>query len=170
MADIDKAKLLQWIQTGYTAFKILVEEFHEEQLTQPDVIGEWSLKDIMAHILVHEQRMVQWMSKKLCGEDPFLFQPYAMPNDELDKLNEQIFQENRHRSFAEMAHTLEVTHSEVLHLVETTADKYLFDANCYRLLGGEPLWEAIAANTCWHYEEHGQGIRKWRIANRIKAT
>jgi len=164
MVEINKAKLLEWIQTGYTAFKALAAELATEQLTQPAVIGEWSLKDILAHILVHEQRMIHWLRERLHGKVPAVFQPYALPDDELDKLNEQIFQENRYRSLEEILHALDETYLDVLHLMETTAEEDLFDAKSHHLLGGEPLWEAIAANTCWHYEEHSQDIRKWQIA------
>jgi hypothetical protein len=39
-----------------------------------------------------------------------------------------------------------------------------------QLQGGEPLWEAIAANTFWHYEEHGEDIRRWQETNQIMDT
>jgi hypothetical protein len=94
MSEMNKSKLLESVQNGYDSFKELLAEFDGEQMIQPSAIGKWSVKDTVAHIVVHEQRMIQWLKKRLCGKHPIMFQPYAMPNDELDKLNEQIYQEN----------------------------------------------------------------------------
>ena len=162
---MSKPRLLEAIQNGYDLFKELLSEFDEEQMNQPGAIGKWSIKDTLAHIAVHEQRMIWWMRERLQGKHPALTQPYAMPDDELDKLNECIYQENLSRRLREVMLDLEAAHVEALKLVEESAEENIFDAGCLQLQGGEPLWEAIAANTFWHYEDHGQDIRKWRSAS-----
>lgn len=111
--------------------------------------------------------MIQWISERLSGKHPKSFPPYDMPADELNSLNEQIYQDNRHRSWDEVMHALEQRHAESVALVQATAEEDILDANRFQLLGGEPLWEAIAANTFSHYEEHGQDIRRWQAANVI---
>ncbi len=160
MGETSKSKLRESIQSGYDLFKELLAEFNVEQMSQPDAIGKWSLKDTVAHIVIHEQRMIQWMHERLCGRRPVMFQPYSMPDDELDKLNEEIYQENHTRSLDDVMHDLDRTHIEALRLVETSAEEDILDPGRFHLQDGEPLWEAIAANTFSHYEEHGQDIRK----------
>jgi len=159
MIEMSKSKLIEAIQNGYTLFKTLLAELDVEQMIQPGSIGKWSVKDTMAHILIHEQRMIQWMKERLRGGYPLLPQPYAMPDDELDRLNERIYQENHDRSLGDILHQLDQTHAEALTLVETSIEEDILDPYRFHLEGGEPLWEAIAANTFWHYEEHGQDIR-----------
>lgn len=166
MVEINKVQLIEKIQTGFTAFKGLLAEFDAEQLTQPGVIGNWSIKDILAHILVHEQRMLRWMRERMRGEQPFMYQPYAMPDDELNRLNEEIYHENRECPLGEIRNALEAAHAETLQLVETSNDEELFDSSRYQLMDGEPLWEAIAANTFRHYAEHSHDIRTWQASAR----
>ncbi len=162
MFEMSKPKLLESIQNGYDLFKELLSAFDEEQMNQPGAIGKWSIKDTVAHIVVHEQRMIGWMRERLQGHYPATPQPYAMPDDELDQLNEQIYQENLSWPLRGVMLALEQTHAEALKLVEESTEKDIFDPDCFQLRSGEPLWEAIAANTFWHYEEHGQDIRRWR--------
>ena len=160
MIEMSKSKLHASIQDGYNLFKELLTEFDVEQMQQPGAIGKWSVKDTVAHIVVHEQRMIQWMNERLCGKHPIAFQPYATSDNELDKLNEQIYQENLNGSLDDIMRDLEETHVESLKLVETSLEEDILDPDRFRLEGGEPLWEAIAANTFLHYEEHGQDIRR----------
>jgi hypothetical protein len=162
MIVMSKSLLLESIQNGYSLFKELLAEIDPEQMSEPGAVGKWSVKDTVAHIVVHEQRMIQWMKERLVGNHPATPQPYAMPDKELNELNEQIYEENRNRSLEEMMRDLNKSHAEVLVLVKTSTEEDLLDSTRFQLEGGEPLWEAIAANTFSHYEEHGQDIRRWQ--------
>ncbi|HEX2996081.1 MAG TPA: ClbS/DfsB family four-helix bundle protein [Anaerolineales bacterium] len=153
---MSKEELSESIQSGYNTFKELLSKFDTEQLNKPGAVGKWSIKDTVAHIVVHEQRMIWWMKERLSGKCPALPQPYAMPDDELNELNEQIYQDNLDRTWDDILRDLEAVHVEALQLVETSAEEDLFDPDRFHLQTGEPLWEAIAANTFSHYEEHSR--------------
>jgi hypothetical protein len=170
MIDMNNSRLHESIKTGYAKFIDFLAELRCEELAQPGVIGHWSIKDITAHISVHEQRMVQWIKERLQGNDSKTPQPYDMPADELDQLNEQIYQENCDRSLDDILREFDRIHVETLKLVGTVIEKDIFDVSRFRLLGGEPLWEAIAANTFWHYEEHSQDILRWQVAKHSTVT
>ncbi len=157
-----QSQLLEKIRTGHILFKSLLAELSSEQMIQPGVIGEWSVKDIVAHIVVHEQRMLAWMTERWRGEIPHAPQPYAMPDNELDQLNEQIFRENRDRALLDILNGLDKTHVDILAFVAATDEQDLIDPQRFHLQDGEPLWEAVAANTCDHYAQHGADIRQWR--------
>lgn len=169
MIQMSKSKLLESIRNGHKSFVTLLLEFAPDQITQPDAVGKWSVKDTVAHIVIHEQRMIQWIAEKLRGEKSTMPQPYAMPDDELDILNQQIYRENLNRTLDDVMCDLDKTHAEAVELVETSKEEDILDSNHLQLQGGEPLWEAIAANTFWHYEEHGQDIRKWQATKQVTA-
>jgi hypothetical protein len=162
MEDMSKSKLLAAIHAGYDTFKSLLAEFSEEQLLQPGVVGEWSIKDLLSHIMVHEERMIQWVTEMLLGHLPETSQPYNMPEDELVVANHIIYQENRDRSLSNVLFALENAHVRSLAIVAGAREADLTGADCLKLEGAEPIWEAIAANTFWHYEEHGRDISNWR--------
>ena len=158
-----KLRLLDSMQTGHQLFKALIAELNDEQMRLPGVIGVWSVKDILAHIVVHEQRMIDWVTKKLRGENVEAPQPYSMPEEELTLLNEQIYQQNRGRSLENLLSDLDTTYLQSIALVESALESTLLDARRFSLQDGEPLWEAVAANSFWHYEEHGRDIRAWLL-------
>ena len=160
---MSKSKLLESIENGYRLFKELLAEIDRKQMNEPGAVGKWSVKDTVAHIAVHEQRMIQWMKERLRGEQPAMPQPYDMPEDELNELNEQIYQENLNRTLDDVLCALDKTHAESLRLVKESREEDILNPNRFHLQGGEPLWEAIAANTFWHYEEHRQDIRCHRF-------
>ncbi len=160
MIAMSKSRLLEFIQNGYDRFRELLAQINLEQMTRPGTIGQWSVKDTVAHIVVHEQRMIEWMRERLAGAQPLAPQPYNMPDDELDELNEQIHRQNLARPLDDILCDLERTHVQVLALVDTSTEEDLLDPEFFQLQAGEPLWEAIAANTFWHYAEHGEDIRR----------
>ena len=158
---MNKSELVEQIQIGHKLFRAMLAELSDEQMLEPGVVGQWSVKDILAHIVAHQQYMIQWIDRRLHGETPQEFQPYDMPEDQLARLNEQIYLENRNGPLAELLAELDRTYVRTLTLVSGPEEADLTDTSRFRLAGGEPLWEAVAANTFWHYEEHGRDIRAW---------
>ena len=79
MIEMNRSKLLESIQNGYNLFKELLSELDEEQMTQPGVIGKWSVKDTLAHIVIHEQRMIRWTREMLRGEHPVIHHLVGSP-------------------------------------------------------------------------------------------
>ncbi len=157
---INRQVLLDNIKAGYLQFKTLLDELNPVRMLQPGAIGKWSVKDTLAHIVVHEQRMLGWMETRLRGEIPAGPQPYAMPDEPLAVLNESIYAENRGRDMEDILKDFEQTHGRVLDFVSVTPDAIFFGPGCLRLEDGKPLWAAIAANTYEHMEEHGKEIRE----------
>lgn len=156
-----KATLLAAILAGREQFNALLAELSAAQLTQAGAIGAWSVKDTLAHIVVHEQRMLQWLAEKLRGATPAAFQPYDMPDLALAELNLQIYQENRDRAWAEVFQDWQLTAEQTQAFVAAADEADLMSTRQFQLRGGEALWQAVAANTFEHYAEHGQDIRAW---------
>jgi hypothetical protein len=116
---------------------------------------------MLAHILVHEERMLRWVDERLGGRIPLAPQPYAMPEAELAELNRQIYEQNRDCPLEDVLAELDEFHALALDLVRGAAERDLTDPARFPLAGGEPLWEAVAANTYEHYEEHSRDLRAW---------
>jgi hypothetical protein len=164
---MSKAGLLDRIRVGHELFKALLAELGDEQLTQAGVIGEWSVKDILVHIVVHEQRMLQWMAERMFVGTPVAFQPYGMPDPELAEVNERIYQENRDREWVNVLQDWDQAYAHTLAFVEAAAEEDLMGTHRFQLQGGEALGEAVAANTFEHCEEHSRDIRAWLARQRL---
>src|SRR5215470_767962 len=75
--EMDKTTLLNTIQTEYAQFESLIAPLSETQLCTAPFEGEWSIKDIMAHIAVWEQLCTRWLEEFLRGVTP-------QPSERLD--------------------------------------------------------------------------------------
>jgi hypothetical protein len=158
---MNKAILIEKIQKEKEVFGFLLDELSQEAVLLPGVCGEWSVKDIVAHITVHEQRMLKWLDETLKGENPSEYQPYDSPDEQLNALNHQIYLDHLNRSWKDVLADWESTHRQTLAWTNSADDDALFDSSRFHLLGGEPLCTAVAANTYEHCEEHGRDIRAW---------
>src|SRR5687768_11140904 len=56
MMEPDKHELLARLASIYASFLQLLNQISEEQVSIPDVIGIWSVKDTLAHIIAHLHR------------------------------------------------------------------------------------------------------------------
>ena len=113
---MNKAILIEKIEKGYMSFGSLLSELSEAQKIQPGVCGDWSVKDIVVHMDVHEQRMLKWMSEKISGGKPEEYQPYDSPDEQLNALNHQIYLANTNRRWEDVLNEWESTHKQTADL------------------------------------------------------
>lgn len=77
----------------------------------------------------------------------------------MDELNEQLFQENKHRPLAEVLAAFRSSYQHLLADVQAMTDEELNKPISW--LNDRPIWLWVAGNTYDHYEEHGGFIRNW---------
>jgi hypothetical protein len=152
-----RTELVARVRADRARLEATLSRMSEEQLVQPGVEGDWSAKDIMAHIAAWEQRMVSWIDEALRGKIP------AQPADdvELDRINAAIYEESQDRPLTEVLAEFETSYQVALAAAGTTPEADLMDPHRFAWRQGEPLWEMVASNTYWHYEEHGDPLRAW---------
>ena len=51
----EKQDLLERLHAGYKHFRLIIGDLTPLQLQTPGVVGHWSLKDLIAHFIAHEQ-------------------------------------------------------------------------------------------------------------------
>ncbi len=124
------------------------------------VEGQWSIKDMLMHILVWEKRMVQWVHTALRGEVPEMLPP-GLTWDDLDVMNQQTYDEYRETPLAQALSEFRQSFAEAVEVVESIPEDDLLDPDRFPWRQGKPLWQIVAANTFWHYKEHDQTIRAW---------
>ena len=47
---MNKSELLNWLQEEYQQWEALLDQIRPERMEQPGVNGDWSMKDIVAHL------------------------------------------------------------------------------------------------------------------------
>lgn len=176
--QMDKARLLNLMNTGYAAFTQLLSPLSEAQMMTPGVTGLWSMKDILAHLAAWEHHALNYLLAAEKGETPPEsaleglgygdVQPPeadALPPeeraDEFSGENSFLYHQNKERSLADVQDDFRSTFAAIVATVQRIDDALLFDPHNMAWTDGRPLWGWIAGNTFGHYEEHTGPIEQW---------
>ena len=159
---MDKATLLNTIQTEYARFESLTAPLNEAQICAATGDEEWSIKDIMAHIAIWEQLCTRWLEDFLRGMTP-------QPSERLDmEANDRIYRENRELSLIQVQKLFQHAHQQFLHqidlLTQTLSEEDLNASHRFAWTEswpGSSIIAAIADNSYEHYCDHAQHIRCW---------
>jgi hypothetical protein len=156
----DKNGVLQSIETERRRLESNLASLSNEEMTEPGVIGDWSVKDILAHLVDWEQRFLGWYQAGLRGEVPETPAPGLTWND-LDELNRRIYEQNRERSLQSVMQEFNRSYNQVLETVNAIPEEDIFPVGRYTWTGKGNLAGYILANTANHYRWAKTGIRKW---------
>jgi hypothetical protein len=155
-----QAELLKLIRSERRLLEAELADLDGDRLTKPGVEGRWSIKDLIAHLTVWEGRMVKWLKQALRGEVPEQL-PSGLSWDDVDDWNQKSYLQHRDRHLDEILAESDRSYREAVRTVEMMPEEALIRPDYYVWRGGRPLWEIVAANTYWHYQEHRQAIRTW---------
>jgi len=161
--QMDKSELLSMIRAERARWEALLVEVGEAQMTQAGVEGEWSVKDIIAHVTAYERWIVARLQSALRGETLRL----EIDQLDLEQRNAWIFEENRNRPLHDVLAESKQVFQQVLKLAQTLSDEDLTDP--HRLepfldpvwTDGLPVWKCLAADSYEHYRQHIPFIRAW---------
>lgn len=152
---MNKAEFLDTLRTEHARWDELLSQIDETQMTQPGVVGEWSVKDIVAH--------VTWFEREMVG----MLQARALIGSELwdlsqDERNAVVFEQNRHRPLRDVLAEARQVYEQLLEGLPSLSEEELTDAGRFREMPAEWLpWKIIADNTYEHYRAHAPSIRAW---------
>ena len=165
---ISKKQLLAEMQSEQAAWLALLDEIGEENMTQPEVAGGWSIKDIVAHITGWRRRTVLRFRAVL---DPTVDMTPDYPaeldeDDEVDEINAWIYKANRDRPLADVLNDSREVFQQLVAEVDALSDEQLNDPQRFPWLEGERLTGAFIFGH--FHEEHEPDMRAWLA--RVKQT
>ena len=150
---MDNQKLLAKIEAAWAPFQASYADLSPEELEQPGVVGDWSIKDILAHVTTWEAESLEQLPVIARGERPA---SYKALYGGIDAFNEQTTARKRSLSLAEVLEQLDATHRRLVdYIAAAPHEQFTTKSRCYRRLG----WDSFK-----HYPQHEQAIRAWRAA------
>ena len=154
-----KAELTAAMQEERGRWEALLRQVGEERMNLPGASGEWSVKDVVAHLTVWESRPVAWLEAVRAGTWP---EPPPWPaNLDEPQINDWIYRTNRGRSALDVLNESRQTFDRLAELVAATPEPELVEQNRFEWLRGSSLADSIGGNSYEHYREHGDNIRRW---------
>ena len=157
---LDKKIILNRIQTERRRLEQILDQVSHDQMSRTKVLGEWSIKDILAHLMDWEQRFIGWYQAGIRGEVPEIPAP-GIGWEQLDILNQQIYKKHRARSIEDVLRDFHESYNQILSIVEGISEEEMFAIGRYAWLGESSMVDVILGNTANHYQWAKQHIRKW---------
>jgi len=155
MEFVDKPELLRRLQNGFQQFNALLERLTPEQKLEPNVVGVWSVKDLLAHFIAHEQRALDEIHHALRDE------PYHFAHECNDTFNEGAVLAYRAQPYADVYAAWSRSVERVLAEVAQLADADFDPAGRVVQALDDTIDGALANNTYEHWAEHGAQVEAW---------
>ena len=160
---MNKRELLETMQAERAQWQSLLDEVGTGRMTQAGVAGDWSVKDIVAHVTAYERWLVERLEGARRGEKVEI----AADQLDLEPRNALIQEEHKAEPLPQVLAESQEVFQQLVALVEELGDEDLMDPD---RLGAhldpawsenQPLWQGIAADSYEHYRQHVADIRTW---------
>jgi nicotinamidase-related amidase len=154
----NKHELLDQAQKEYGALMKQVATFTPEEMVRRGVIGEWSIKDILAHLLEWHRMFMGWYEAGLRGQKPATpAQGYKW--SELPALNQDIYERYKDAKLDNVRSQLEASHKYMLDLAGSLAEEELFTPGRHKWTGISTLASYVNSCTGAHYRWARTGMK-----------
>ncbi|GAB4576191.1 MAG: hypothetical protein Kow0077_31440 [Anaerolineae bacterium] len=157
---MDKQRLLELNRLEHDFLRRTVDALPADLVLRPGVMGEWCVKDILAHVAAWETRFVGWVDAVEQGERPDR-PAEGFTREVIDALNAETYAANRDRPLTDVLADFEASFRRFQRRIATLPEVALLQPGYYAMTGKYTLWQFAAANGFEHYREHAEAIREW---------
>ncbi len=154
-----KAQLLDAIATEHAALQNQLSALTPEQMSQPGVVGEWSVKDVLAHLTTWQRMFRDWYVTGKRGETPVTpAEGYTWR--EIPALNEHIYQKHKNDSLEDVQAAFAESHAATVALIERMENEEMFTPKVYKWTKSTTLGSYAVSATSSHYDWAHKEIRR----------
>jgi len=140
--DLGRAESLRVIDEGFREFLDLIASIPEEDMLEPETVGSWSGKDVVADVAGWERVTMEYLEARDRGWTGYL--PPAEADGTWDLFNQSNVDPTRDWSLAEVVADFEKTHHAFMRVAAASE---------------HTNWPPIVRITKTHYEEHHGDLR-----------
>jgi hypothetical protein len=152
---MDRATFLEKLQSAHAEWEALLNEVGEARMLQSGATGEWSVKDVIAHIMWCEREMVSLCQARALTDSDL----WTLPEDESNAIMISCY---RDHSLQDVLAEERQVYEQLLDEVRKLSDEDLNDSRRFRKMPADWVpWEVIAGNSFKHYQDHILPVRAW---------
>ncbi len=148
---MNKQQTLAKLDAAWAGLKDSYAGLSNAQMEQPDVIGDWSVKEILWHVTAWEGEALKYLPVIREGQRP---PRYSTMYGGIDAFNARMAEQVRGLSLSQVMAQFDDTHDRLV--------AYLKDAPEELFAGETPFRRRLALDTWRHYPIHARSIREWR--------
>ena len=136
-----------------------LEGLSDAAMLEVGVVGDWSVKDLLAHISAWEAELVKLLWQAHQGQQPTGIYFKGVP---IDEINAVWSEAAKSRPLDRVLDDFISVRKQTILQLQHFSDQDLTDPQRYSWAKRHPLWEWIAENSFDHEAEHAVEIRAWR--------
>ena len=148
---MDRQQLLKRLDKAWAALKDSYTGLSDSQLVEPGVMGDWSVKDILAHVTTWEEEALKVLPLILQGGRP---PRYSTMYGGIDAFNALMTEQKRGLALSTVLRQLDETHRRLSDYVLSAPEEQFTQETRFR--------RRLRLDTYSHYPEHTRMIREWR--------
>jgi hypothetical protein len=157
-----KGEVLAAIEGERQAWEDLLAGIGEARMLEPGPMGEWTFKDLAAHLTGWRARWLQRLEAAANGQpEP----PPAWPANRTtdDEINDWIHEVNEDRLLGEVIGESRESFARLAEIVQMLPDEALSDPERFPWLEGQALGPALVHGGYFghFHEEHEPAVRRW---------
>jgi len=139
----DVHALLERIEEAWRELFAALDDIPEDRMSEPGVIGDWSLQDLFGHLAFWDEHAVAEIERALAG----------LPREDnaWQEMNETDHAVRRDRKLPEQRSAMHQAHAALVERLESVAG-----------IEATRIDEAIRPDTYEHYQDHTKDIQSWR--------
>jgi hypothetical protein len=157
-----KGEALAAIERERADWEGLLAQVGEARMLEPGAMGDWTFKDLTAHITGWRARSLRRLEAAANGQpEPKPAWPANLASD--DEINDWIYEQNRDRLLGEVISESRESFARLSEIVQMLPDEALSEPDYFPWLEGQALGPAIVDGAFfdhWH-GEHEADVRRW---------
>jgi hypothetical protein len=148
---MNRQQLLDRIDHAWSALQQSYAGLSDAQLIIPGVTGDWSVKDLLAHITIWEEEALKYLPLIMDGGRP---PRYSVTYGGIDAFNAQMVERRRSLSLREIQERQDATHARLIDVVRAAPED--------QFARETPFRRRLRLDTYSHYPIHTKSITEWR--------
>ncbi len=147
---MDKEQLLKRIEKAWETLKDSYAGLSSSELMESGVTGNWSVRDVIAHVTWWEEEALTHLPRILAGGRPAR---YSTTYGGIDAFNAKMTEERKGLSLAEVLAQRDEVHRRLIEFIRTVPEDQIARETRFR--------RRLRLDTYGHYLKHAAAIRKW---------
>ena len=144
-----RARLLDEVRTAHALWASEADSIPDDAMLEA-VAGEWTRKDLVAHVAYWERHSADVIEALRAGRD--LYGPGPRPTT--DERNEQAWRESRDLPPSRVRQAERDAWERLVRVLDEADEHELFDPGHYPAMEQQPIAEMVREDTTAHYAEH----------------
>ena len=154
-----KERMIESLQAERRRLEQNLAQIPAEAMSEPGVVAESSVKDVLAHLADWEAHMPLWMAAARRGDPVAEIEP-GLTWKQFEEFNQRIHARHRDQALGEVLAYFHETHRQFMEMVEAMPEDEMLEPGRYAFIGKGAVYNWLAAYAA-HDRWAKTHIRKW---------